>query len=316
MIAAADDLELARCATAIRTAAPNLRDIEPLTLDERDADLLVVRTAGSELFQLPQSERGANAAGVQTRLLPFLRGHVEPTLPQPAWESGPSDEAPFGLWGQRKLPGVPLRVETVPDRWIMRMAGSIAAFLLGLHRFPVKQAQALTVPGPRTWRQHFEEVGREGLPPLRGELSFSEFGRLRRWWRNFMGDDRNWSYEPTLVHGDLRPGDLLVDPEQTELVAVDRFNSATLGDPAIDFAGLVRCTDPEFSWRVVDAYRRGGGQIGAAALRRVRLLGTAVSVRVAARAACNDDAEGLTTIAAELRAGPVLSGPPLGPSSD
>ena len=48
-----------------------------------------LRTAGGERFHLPLSERGANAAGVQTRLLPFLRGHVEPTLPQPAWESGP-----------------------------------------------------------------------------------------------------------------------------------------------------------------------------------------------------------------------------------
>ena len=174
--------------------------------------------------------------------LPFLRGHVEPTLSQPAWESGPSDEAPFGLWGQRQLPGVPLSVETVPDRLITRVAGSIATFLLGLHRFPVKQAQGLAVPGPRAWRQHLDEAGREGLPPLRGELSFSEFGRLRRWWRNFTADDRNWSDEPTLVHGDLRPGDLLVDPEQTELIAVDGFQSAALGDPAIDFAGLVRCT--------------------------------------------------------------------------
>ncbi len=315
MIAAADDLELARCAVAVRTAAPNLRDVEPLTLVERDADLLIVRTAGDEHFHLPLSERGANVAGVQTRLLPFLRGHVEPTLPQPAWESGPSDEAPFGLWGQRKLPGVPLSVETVPDRLIPRVAGSIATFLLGLHRFPVKQAQGLAVPGPRAWRRHLEEAGREGLPPLRGELSFSEFGRLRRWWRSFTADDHNWSDEPTLVHGDLRPGDLLVDPEQTELVAVDGFQSAALGDPAIDFAGLVRCTGAEFSWRVVDAYRRGGGRIGADVLRRVRLLGTAVSVRAAARAARNDDAAALAMIAAELRAGPVLGAPPQGPRS-
>ena len=307
---AADDLELARCAAAVRTAAPNLRDFEPLTLAERDADFLVVRTVGGELFQLPLSERGANAAGVQIRLLPFLRSHVEPTLPQPDWESGPSDAAPFGVWGQRKLSGVPLRVETLPDQLIARMAGSIATFLFGLHGFSIKQAHGLAVPGPRAWRQHFEEAGREGLPALRREFGFSEFGRLRRWWRNFMADDRNWSFEPTLVHGDLRPGDLLVDPEQTELIAVDRFRSAALGDPAIDFAGLVRCTDTEFSWRVVDAYRRGGGRISADMLRRVRLLGTAVSLRTAARAARNDDAAGLATVVAELRAGPVLGARP------
>ena len=196
---------------------------------------------------------------------------------------------PSASGGSDSCPGVPLSVETVPDRLIhaggggrsRRSSSDCTAFRSNRRRVSPSRGR-----GP--WRQHLDEAGREGLPPLRGELSFSEFGCLRRWWRNFTRDDRNWSDEPTLVHGDLRPGDLLVDPEQTELIAVDGFQSAALGDPAIDFAGLVRCTGAEFSWRVVDAYRRGGGRIGADVLRRVRLLGTAVSVRAAARAARND----------------------------
>ena len=308
MIAGADAAELSQCLSAIGGAAPELMDLEPLSLVYRDAEVRVVRTAGGAVFHLAQSERGAEAAGVQVRLLPFLRGHVEATVPQPAWEGGRSEGAPFGLWGHGGLPGVSLQVETVPERLVERLAGSIALFLLGLHGFPTQQAQGLEVPGPRAWRDGYERAGREGLPALRKELGFSEFGRLRRWWRAFLAEERNWSFEPVLVQGDLGAGDLLVDREQTELVAVDGFGSAALGDRAVDFAELVRQTGTEFSWRVVDGYRSRGGEVGANVLRRVRVLGAASTVKAAARSARSGDAEGLARAVAALRAGPVLGG--------
>ena len=207
------------------------------------------------------------------------------------------------------LPGAPLNVETVPERLVERLAGSIATFLLGLHGFPAKQALGLEVPDERAWRERLEQAGREGLPALRKELSFSEFGRLRRWWRAFLAEERNWNFEPALVQGNLRPGDLLVDREQTELVAVGGFTSAALGDPAVDFEGLVRCTGTDFTWRVVDAYGRGGGPVGVELLRRVRVLGVASMMRAAARAARRDDAAGLAAVVADLRVGPVLANP-------
>lgn len=301
-------VDLAQCGIAVRLIAPELLDVEPLSPIFFSEDLSVVRTVEGSVFQFARNERGVEAMNVQMRLLPFLHGHVEVVIPKPTWMSERCQGAPFGLWGHEELPGIPLCIEMMKEQSVEKIADSIANFLLSIHRFSVEHAHGLGVPTARMWKGRFEEMGNKGLLVLRNELRFTEFMRLRRWWRRFISDNRNWKFDPVLVHGDLKLSDLLVDSEQKELVAVGGFTDVSLGDPAVDFQGLVRCVGAEFSWRVVDAYRHRGGVVDADMFRRVRLFGTAMAICVAARFEQINDSTGVAAVVAELRERRVLEG--------
>jgi aminoglycoside 2''-phosphotransferase len=48
-----------------------------------------------------------------------------------------------------------------------------------------------------------------------------------------------YSFEPVLRHGDFGSGNLLYDPDTLTITGVIDFSMTTLGDPAIDLAGLL-----------------------------------------------------------------------------
>ncbi len=296
---------LSRYAVAIQAAFPELDDVEPLSLRSADGDCVTVETAGRAVFRFPQTQGAAEAQAKEARLLPFLRGHVGPEVPVPAWQAGSTAAVPLGFSGHGKLPGAPLRAEAIHERNADRLAQEIAEFLLGLHDFDLERAGALDVPGARAWKPGFEALRREALGGLRGSLRFSELGRLRRWWKDFLSDERNWTFEPRLVHGDLRAGRILVDDEATTVLAVDEFGAARVGDAAIDFAGLVSSCGADFSWRVVEAYRHRGGEVDGDFFLRIRRLGAVAPFEAVRRAR---DGAARAAAVEELRQGPLLGG--------
>jgi aminoglycoside 2''-phosphotransferase len=48
-----------------------------------------------------------------------------------------------------------------------------------------------------------------------------------------------YAFEPRLRHGDFGTGNILYDPVTRSITGILDFGGATLGDPAVDFAGLL-----------------------------------------------------------------------------
>ena len=139
-------------------------------------------------------------------------------------------------------------------------------------------------------------------------LTISEYGRVRRWWRSFLADEKNWQFTPRLVHLDLGHEHLLVDEGATTLLSALDFGDAAIGDPAIDFVCLVRSCGAEFAWRVMEAYRNMGGAVDGDFFLRVRRLGAVAPFHAVQFAAEVGDPAALSLKAAieEVRRGPVL----------
>jgi aminoglycoside phosphotransferase (APT) family kinase protein len=64
----------------------------------------------------------------------------------------------------------------------------------------------------------------------------------------------DWAFTPVLVHRDLVPEHVLVD--EGRIVGLIDFEDATVGDPAIDFAGLFDLLGPDRIERLLAAYGR------------------------------------------------------------
>lgn len=297
-------------AASIQTVFPDAPAVEPLTVIGAGPDTLVVESAGGVIVRVPRHAAAGEALQREGRLLPFLQGHVPVTLPVPEWQASPSAAFPWGWAGYRKVPGRPLQPEAIHDRNVERLAREIAAFLAALHQFPVERAQALGVLGPRAWKERQEALRRRSLPILRLHLRPSEMSRVRRWWEEFLADPRNWSAAPALVHGDFQAEHLLVDVDATTLTGVLDFGAAVIGDPAVDFAGVVQSYGTDFGWRVVEAYGRHGGEVDAALLLRIRRLGAVWPFELARRAAQQEDEPAQEEAVAALRRGPILGEAP------
>lgn len=73
---------------------------------------------------------------------------------------------------------------------------------------------------------------------------------------------------PRFLHGDFSPDNVIVDPSSGRLAGVIDWGNAAVGDPALDFMGLVLWRGWGFARRVLDAY--GGGPVDEDFVERVR----------------------------------------------
>ena len=192
--------------------------------------------------------RNADAAAGHRReaaLLPKLAAAVSFRVPEPDFFGTFGEE--HTIIGYPRIEGRPL---TENDGW-----RALAGALRELHGFPVDVArEALGEPGRvADWQRWYEEfaerVFRQVLPVLDDELSMA----LAREFTVFLNGD--WEFPPTLVHRDLAPEHVLVD-DTGRLVGLIDFSDATIGDPAIDFAGLLPVLGPERIETLIADYGR------------------------------------------------------------
>lgn len=279
-----DAPDLAAYAAAIRASFAELEAVEPLTLLSDGLWLETVETTGGAVFRFAKDETSGAWLAKEERLLPFLRGHLSATIPIPEWYASTTGDFPWGFSGHPRVAGAALLREAINERNEDHLATSIARFLSELHRFPVDRALALEVEGGRSWRASYDQLRRRVMPALRHRLTFSERAKVRRWWRGFLDEERLWSFDPTLVHGTLRDGRLLVNARLNELVGVVGWERARVADAAVDFAELIEPYGSDFVWRVIEAYRDRGVAVDGDLFMRVRRLSAANVFRAVDRA--------------------------------
>ena len=82
---------------------------------------------------------------------------------------------------------------------------------------------------------------------------------LLDYWRSWIGDDRSWTFEPTLTHGDVHPGHTMID-DTGALVGLIDWTDSGWGDPASDFVDPRHAFGPAFGTELLDQYAVSGGR--------------------------------------------------------
>jgi aminoglycoside phosphotransferase (APT) family kinase protein len=139
----------------------------------------------------------------------------------------------------------------------------MTSFLTSLHRFPVARAVELgaAVATASGWRREYAgllyRVSERIVPPLPRPLRAAAAG----FWVAFLSGDRNFAFRPALVHRDLAREHIRHAADGGAITGVLDWEDASIGDPAIDFAGLDRDLGPRFADEVLAHY---GGHVDGA----------------------------------------------------
>ena len=111
------------------------------------------------------------------------------------------------------------------DNWKV-IAEDVAKFVLALGQLPPEDGPLPTRRG--TPMAQFDEAVQWGISQLNGVI---DVDRARQVWRNAL-EPGEWLGDPAWVHGDLLPGNILID--QGRLSGIIDWSCAGVGDPACE----------------------------------------------------------------------------------
>lgn len=224
----------------IHTAYPELR-IERLRLNDEGQynDILIVNE--DLIFRFPRHDAGIENLEREVAILPRIRPFLSLPVPEPIYTSFTPRVVGHVFAGYRMLPGEPLWHESVAaiadPAVVRRLAMQLAAFLRDLHGIPTDHIADILPAAD--WRQLWGDLGEEVRAALFPYLPAAAQGRIEARFTAFLDDPGNFTFAPTVIHGDFGTGNLLWDARAGAMAAVIDFSSATLGDPANDVAALL-----------------------------------------------------------------------------
>jgi aminoglycoside 2''-phosphotransferase len=228
-----------RLAVYLQRIRASYSDLEAKTTRLVDAgefnDILIINE--QIIFRFPTSPDGMWRLKVEVAVLGAMQEYISVPIPNPIYVSEDMETVGVAFMGYRMVPGEPLmnHLETLRAKGGHRqLAGQLAAFLRELHTFPVKSA-GLEVPAHDRGR-------REALPELYQSFREHLYPHMRADARDlvthqfdtFLSNPASFDYEQVLRHGDLGPGNILLDPQRGTISGIIDFGSAGLDDPATD----------------------------------------------------------------------------------
>jgi aminoglycoside 2''-phosphotransferase len=215
-------------------------------------DSRVLEVNGQWIFQFARRPEITGQFRKELRLLPELAGRLPCTIPNPVFTR--LDDPKFICMGYRKLNGEALSDATATTA----MATQIGAFLNCLHQFPLDSVSqtGLIVLRADVWRTQYLDFYRWVQKGVLPQVSETLRKNMRNLWEDFLDTEENFHFTPVLIHGDLGVEHILVDPDSDRLVGVIDWGDARVGDPALDFAGLLASCGADFVSQVLGSYAR------------------------------------------------------------
>ena len=209
------------------------------------------RTADDRVFRFPRRVEHAGTFRWESGVHGLVADRLRPVaVPRVELWGRPGPYFPYAFTGHRLVPGRPADDPGIPES--ADLAAELGEALSRIHSVPAAEARNRGVmpaaDGPAEW---LAEV-RENAPTLRG-LDTAVDAALE--WierRAEVPPDRDGP--PRLLHNDLCPDHILVDPDSGRLTGILDWTDAALGDPAFDFIVLVAWRGWRFFERVRKVY--------------------------------------------------------------
>ena len=245
-------------AAALMATFPDAGSIESVTVLREGFRNIVLETSGGDVFKIAKNWEASATYAMEQRVLPELGESLAAPIPYPLWYAGKSPRFPFGVLGYPKLAGTSLRPEVPLSKELNTLARDIARFMFSLHRVPVTDSLKQHLPRPDTYWYQLAKVPDAILPTLRELLSDAQYATVKRWWNDFLEDDRVRRFTPVVVHGDLSYDNILVSGDRSTVTGVVDFENLALGDPAQDFATQLHL-GRDVAESVLEHYQAAGG---------------------------------------------------------
>lgn len=229
--------------------------IESCAIHSQGWDSVAVLVNDDLIFRFPKRRDVEPQYLFERQLLPALASALPLRVPDVAffWPSGATYPGVF--IGHHLIGGQQLAIEHLTAERAPGLARQLGQFLSALHRFPVELATQLGVPAGdrKAWQQRYlnqyQQIQSRVLPLL-GQAARA---RIISNWQAFLHDDARFT--TTLIHHDLASEHILYDPARGTISGIIDWGDAAIGDPAIDFTGLLADYGEGFTEHVLAHYQ-------------------------------------------------------------
>ncbi|MFC5448861.1 aminoglycoside phosphotransferase family protein [Paenibacillus aestuarii] len=235
------DIDAALVRRLIDEQFPQWMDLPLEHVDSAGTDNAIYRLGAELAVRLPRVDWALGQVEKEQRWLPLLAPALPVPIPVPLAMGAPAAVFPWPWSVYPWLEGENATIEPVAD--LHHAATVLADFISALQRI---DAAGGPPPGPHNSNRGVELAARdnavrEAIAALREELDADAVGAA---WEAALYAPV-WSGAPVWLHGDLHPGNVLV--EHGRLSAVIDFGTLGVGDPACDVMA---------GWTLLDADAR------------------------------------------------------------
>lgn len=214
----------------LREQLPQFADLPVVAVAVQGNDNRTFRLGDDLTVRLPSHQRYAAGIAKEDAALPLLRRHLSTRVPEVVATGRPSPAFGMPFSVRRWLPGTALdaTAAVVDDE---QLAADVGAFLRELRAAP-------TAGGPAGGLHSFfrgchpSAYGHEVQLALVQLAGVVDAAACERAWAR--GMTTAWQHPPVWFHGDVAPGNLLVDDDAAALAAAIDFGTCGVGDPACD----------------------------------------------------------------------------------
>ena len=212
-------------------------------------------TGDGWVFRFPRRARCADLFTTEKPVHELVARSLTPGVALPIVEliGRPPTGFPYRIAGHRYIPGIPAdRIDPALEPIVTR---DIGIALGAVHGIPEQAALAAGVGGTGTDDAAAIAWVKRGLrlaSELRGTDSVVDDALA--WAAHLDLTVARYAGPPRLIHQDLSPDHLIVDPRTGRLTGIIDWTDAMLGDPARDFVGLVTSRGWRFAENVLRNY--------------------------------------------------------------
>jgi len=206
---------------------PQWADLPITPVDSAGTDNALYRLGDDMVVRLPRIHGAVDQVDMEHQWLPRLAPHLPLAIPTPLAKGTPAQGYPWPWSVYRWLEGEHATLDRIADP--QQAATDLAQFIIALQRIDPagglpaaahnKRGLPLATRDTRT---------REAIAALHGMIDADAM--TTAWEAALQAPE--WDRAPVWFHGDLLPGNLLV--EQGRLSAVIDFGGLAVGDPACD----------------------------------------------------------------------------------
>jgi aminoglycoside phosphotransferase (APT) family kinase protein len=206
------------------------------------------------IFRFPKRNTVVPWLQKELRLLPLVAAATSMPVPHMEFCGQPGDLFPYPFTGYRMLPGRAghLLPESGLDR--PRIYAQLGQFLTELHGLSIPAGLFTDGIDHAYSLARLRAQAVERWPRVRDLLEPAERECIERHLAAPLPPEHCGA--PILIHNDLLPDHILVDPSSGYCTGILDWADATTGDPAIDFPGLALWLGPDGLEQVLARYAR------------------------------------------------------------
>lgn len=204
---------------------PQWADLPVVPVEAFGTDHCLFRVGDDLVARMPRAPWAVDQTATDARWLPVLAPHLPVRVPVPLAGGEPGEDYP---WRWSVVPWLPGVTPTAYDEGLVGLGADLAAFVRALHGVDATDGPRAPDGARGASLRHWDDAVREAI-----EASGDRIDRVavtEAW------DDAvcapAWPHDPVWLHGDLLPGNLLVDGGR--LSGVIDFGALGTGDPAPD----------------------------------------------------------------------------------